>query len=1236
MQSLYPLDLPTLEQVIECSPLTVLPDTLLIDAIALMNPVSNSQVKSASGFSSCVLVVKEKKIVGILTLRDIVRLTGKGVDLSRVKISEVVMQPVISLTLTAAQNALTALSFMRQHRIRHLPVVDEQGQLVGLITQDRICQAIQPAHLLKLRCVTEVMVTEVIHTLPTTSVLELSQMMSDRQISCVVIVAPQETTLIPVGMIAQKDIIKVQLQGLDIAQTQAQAVMSNPVLSISPTESLWTVHQLMQERQVRRLAVVGEQGQLQGLVTQSNLLQVLDPLEIVRVIEVLQAKVEEQTVQLRQSNQQLEQEVRQRRQVEESLRQTQQELELRVAERTAQLVLTNARLQQEIEERKQIEARLQQREYQWQALFDRALDAIAIVDDKGRYVNVNPAACNLFGVSREELLGSTIADFTEPGFDFNQAWQQFCEQGQMFGEFELHRPDGTVRETEFAAVANFIPHFHLSMLRDVSDRQAALRDRKQTEETLRESEQRLQLALSVGNIGTWEWNFKTNQVIWSESLFTLFGLTPDTFDVSYENFLNLIVHPEDRELLHQSVLRAINQQVPHNLEFRFFYPDGTLGWSVCKGQILYDDATNEPLQMIGVNIDITDRKQSELEIRKFVSLADNSTEFIGMCDMNFVPFYLNPAGMQLVGLNDTHQYSQTPVREFFFPEDRDFIINEFFPRVLREGRAEVEIRFRHFQTGEALWMVYSVSCVKDINDQLIGLAAVSRNISDRKLAEQKIAEQAALIDIATDAIFVRDLENRILFWNRGAENLYGWTAEESVGKLAHELLHVESLFQMAAGVKTTLEQGFWQGELEKTTKTGRKIIVASRWTLVHNQFGKSQSILSVNTDITEKKQLEQQFYRAQRLESLGTLASGIAHDLNNVFAPIMMISQLLPARCKNVDAQTQELFKTLQNNSQRGADLVKQILTFARGTEGKRILLQPKHLLQELVKVIQQTFPKSIEIVSDISTNNLWMVQADRTQLEQVFMNLAVNARDAMPNGGMLTIAAENRMIDETYSRMHLQAKAGGHIVVSVSDTGTGIPPEILERIFDPFFTTKEVGKGTGLGLSTVLGIVKNHGGFVEVASQVGKGTKFQIFLPIAEGTVTETIPKERLAFGNGEWILVVDDEVVIQQTTQETLADYNYKTLVANDGIEALVLYIEHQPKISAVLLDMSMPNMDGLTAIRTLRTLNPNVKIIAVSGLPSNKQKAIAIGANKFLSKPYTATDLLNTLSDAIRIKK
>jgi CheY-like chemotaxis protein len=344
----------------------------------------------------------------------------------------------------------------------------------------------------------------------------------------------------------------------------------------------------------------------------------------------------------------------------------------------------------------------------------------------------------------------------------------------------------------------------------------------------------------------------------------------------------------------------------------------------------------------------------------------------------------------------------------------------------------------------------------------------------------------------------------------------------------------------------------------------------------------------------------------------------------------MMIAQLLPLKCKNVDAPTQELFKTLKTNSKRGSDLVKQILTFARGTEGKHILLQPGHLLKELVKVIKQTFPKSIEIVTDIPTATLWIVKADPTQLDQVFMNLAVNARDAMPNGGKLTITAENRMIDETYARMHLEATVGGYVVVTVTDTGTGILPEFLDRIFDPFFTTKEVGKGTGLGLSTVLGIVKNHGGFVEVSTGLGKGTEFQVFLPRGEGTATETITKTELLKGNGELILVVDDELAVQQVIQTTLESYNFKIVVANDGIEAINLYIKHQREISVVLLDMLMPNMDGLITIRTLQTLNPNVKIIATSGLAANEQKAVAAGARKFLSKPYTATNLLNTLSE------
>ena len=486
-----------------------------------------------------------------------------------------------------------------------------------------------------------------------------------------------------------------------------------------------------------------------------------------------------------------------------------------------------------------------------------------------------------------------------------------------------------------------------------------------------------------------------------------------------------------------------------------------------------------------------------------------------------------------------------------------------------------------------------------------------------------------MIDIATDAIFVQDLENHILFWSQGAERLYGSTAAETVGQTAQELFHPECPSQRSKSIQTTIEKGSWQGELKQVKKDGTEIMVASRWTLVRDEFGQPKSILVVNTDITEKKQLEQQFYRAQRLESLGTLASGIAHDLNNVFTPILGIAQLLPLKLPNIDRRTQELLESLEDSAKRGANMVKQILTFARGAEGKRISLQVEHILFEVAKIARQTFPKSIEICTDIPARTLSMVRAEPTQLHQVFMNLAVNARDAMPNGGSLNFSAENLFLDEIYARMHLDAHEGNYVAVTISDTGIGIPPEQNERIFEPFFTTKEVGRGTGLGLSTVLGIVKNHGGFLQVLSEVDKGTQFKVYLPAAETIATQPSAEAQLPRGNGELILVVDDEATVQQITQDSLAAYNYRTLVAGDGIEAIALYAEHRQEISAVLMDLMMPNMDGLTAIRTLQKMNPQVKIIATSGLTANTQQVFSAGARAFLAKPYTAKELLQALS-------
>jgi PAS domain S-box-containing protein len=507
---------------------------------------------------------------------------------------------------------------------------------------------------------------------------------------------------------------------------------------------------------------------------------------------------------------------------------------------------------------------------------------------------------------------------------------------------------------------------------------------------------------------------------------------------------------------------------------------------------------------------------------------------------------------------------------------------------------------------------------------------LEQEIQERKRSEQKILEQAALLDITTDAILVQDLSHHILFWNKGAQHLYGWNAQEAIGKNAMQLLYRYPLSELENTLEILAESGSWQGELRQATKQGKEIIVASRWTLMHDDEGKPKSILSVSTDITEKKQLEAQFLRAQRMESLGTLASGIAHDLNNALTPIMMTVQLLERKLQ--DEQSHEWLSILETNVKRSADLVKQVLLFSRGLEGQRTTLEVKRLIAEIEQIVKQTFSRAIQVRSELPSENLWNILGDSTQLHQVLMNLCVNARDAMPEGGTLQITATNLWIDTHYARMHIDAKVGPYVVITVSDTGIGIEREIVDKIFEPFFTTKEVGKGTGLGLSTVMGIIKSHGGFVNVYSEPGKGTHFKVYLPVTQSRETNfsSTSQQELPLGHGELILVVDDEDSIREITKTSLETYGYNVLVASDGIEAIALYTQHKQEISAVLIDMMMPSMDGPTTIRVLQKINPLVKIIGVSGLVSNHKMIELVGNNvkTFLPKPYTSNELLTNL--------
>jgi PAS domain S-box-containing protein len=1520
----------TLDRLIDRSPLMVAANTPVTDVLSCMSQVGESgdnlsATESLPGSTlptrdtrDCVLVAEENRLAGIFTERDVLRLTASRVDLTNLLVAEVMTHSVVTLTLSESQNIFTALSLMSQHRICHLPIVDKKGQLLGLV----------------------------------------------------------------------------------------------------------------------------------GL---TNLLQAVDFQNMARYIPALLQRHKEQNAKLRQVNQEL--------------------------QKTKELSCQNeARHILELEEANKL---LQQRDCQWQDLFDNALDAIAIADDEGRYVDVNPAACELFGLSKEELLHRRVTDFADPTLDVTGVWQQFLQQGQLKGEFILHRPDGQVRQTEFAAVANFIPHRHLSILRDITDR-------KQTEAKLKENEERLKLALETNQIGIWDWYIPKNKIIWSENLELLFGLAPGTFDGRFETFINL-VHPEERELVQQAVMEAVRDKKDYELQFRVVWPNGKIRWAASKGRVFYD-STDKPIRMIGLDADITahkeletalqvsetklgdilsntsasifsfrvfanrdweyeyqspgceaiygytteeiladkffwmsrvlpedrekvlmplfenffaertssvefrfqhkdgsvrwisgtytsrrvaaapatkgartqdcwivtgicldtsDRKQAELmlkqQIRREQLIAEISqnirqslnldevlsrtvkrvrevlntdrviifrfrpdwqgdviTESVGaewtpilsttiydpcFSDRYIEPYLqghigisydigredLQPCYVELLqqfqvkanlvvpilqkeylwGLLIAHHCSaprqwqpseidllqqlattvaiaiqQSEVYEqmeqelsareqmqivleeseerfrtlsaaapigicqtnadgiciytnarwqemsglslqdslgdgwlqAIHPEDRSALFTAW--EAYLEGRGEFCHEFRLLTPKkEVRWISTRAAAMKSTTGEIIGyvsiqediteqkqvqealqkseqqlqaildnspaaiylidsqnrhllvnrsyaqllsatpeslrgksiyevwpteiantfaannqqvlqenqaieieetvahtdeihtyltikfplqdangipyaVCGISTDITERKLSEQKIREQATLIDVASDAIFVRDLDNRILFWNKGAERLYGWMADEVLGQKAHELFTRKSSSQLEEGLNITLEQGSWQGELAQITKTGKEIIVVSRWSLVHDESGQPQSILVVNSDITEHKQLEAQFYRTQRLESLGTLASGIAHDLNNILTPILGIAQLLPLQLSSSDPEIENLLKILHDSASRGSALVKQILSFAQGgEETESQLVQVKHLLWEVKNFVRQTFPKSIAVEAKIP-KDLWTIRGDSTQLHQVLMNLCVNARDATSDGGTLSISAANQFLDEQFVRLNWEAKVGPYLVITVCDTGTGIPPEIVERIFDPFFTTKELGRGTGLGLSTVRGIIKAHGGFITVRSEVGRGSQFGVYLPAAEIDQIEREAERNLPRGEGELILLVDDEVEIREITKKTLETYNYRVLTASDGIEAIAVYAQHQERIDAVLLDLIMPEMDGLTAMRTLYKINPSIKMIAVSGVATEQKAAGAteIGNCAFLAKPYTTEELLLTLRSVI----
>jgi PAS domain S-box-containing protein len=875
-------------------------------------------------------------------------------------------------------------------------------------------------------------------------------------------------------------------------------------------------------------------------------------------------------------------------------------------------------------------SQLRSSEMRYRRLFESARDGILIINpETQKIIDANPFMSELLGYSRDELLGKQLWEIGMLSDEAaNQATLQLLIKTNYirYEDLPLMSKTGTPREVEF--VSNLYQEGDQQVIqcniRDITEKKVAQRRANLLDTCIAN----LNDIILITDASPLE-EPGPKIVFVNDAFERITGYSSSDAIGRSPRFLQ--GKKTDHGVLRE-IHQALVQEQPIRRQVVNYRKNGT-EYLMDIDMVPVLNGDGKCTNFVAIEHDITEQKLAEHALvaseRKFRMLFDLAIDGIFMVrDGVFVD--CNPKGLEIFGATREQLIGNSPA--------------SFSPPSQPDGRNSVEkAEELHQLTLEGFPQTFAWDQLRldgtlihtDVSlnrlelGDVVYVHAVVRDVSARRRAEEQIAEQASLLDQTQDAIIVRDLEGRILFWNKGAERMYGWTSQEVKGIDLDGFLE-KNPKKFSEVNNLTIKNDEWSGELQHFTRDGTELTIESRWTLIRGQDGQPKSTLAINTDITDRKKIEGQFLRSQRMESIGTLAGGIAHDLNNILAPILMSIELLKTPSDSSEKKT--ILDTIEGSAKRGADIVRQVLSFARGMEGERIEVQPKQLLKDLALIIRDTFPKDIRLNFSVPGDS-WTILGDPTQIHQVLLNLCVNARDAMPNGGNLSISVENCILDEQYLAMNLQAKSGRYLKFIVTDSGMGIPATLIDKIFEPFFTTKELNKGTGLGLSTVAAIVKSHGGVINVYSDRGKGTVFTIYLQAME--ISSQARKEQtehanLPRGNDELILVVDDEVPLLTITSRTLTTFGYRVLTAVDGADALGIYLQHKNEISAVVTDMMMPVMDGPAMIHALIKINPAIKIVAASGLNMNGSvaKASGEGVKHFLTKPYTAGTLLKTL--------
>ncbi|MEA2572018.1 MAG: hypothetical protein QOI24_4019 [Acidobacteriota bacterium] len=901
----------------------------------------------------------------------------------------------------------------------------------------------------------------------------------------------------------------------------------------------------------------------------------------------------------------------------------------------------------DITERKRTETALRET----QALFNAFMESSPTVkwmkDDRGRYIYANRAWSEAFGLEREEAIGKTIVDLA-PGpsaVGITEAEQEVLRRNE---------PIETIDETNSGGKKRIwssirFPFRNPSGEPFVGGIAVDITARTQAEAALRASEAQFEVVIENLQEGLVIADTAGNIRHLNPAVLRLFGLSgsedwrramslfPETFELATLDgtVLRFEQWPINRilagETLNNIELRVRRRNEPWE---RFFTFTGAIA--------RYPDY--ESLAFVTIN-DVTERRRAEdqlrethAQLREFLDHSPAVLYALRIDGERIVPRLVSENITRLLGYEKEETLSMEWWTEQIHPEDRARA-EAGMSEALSRGTSQTEYRLRH-KAGSYSWVEDTRRLVRDASGRPAELVGATLDIDERRRAQDELREsERRFRDMLGNLDLIAMMLDRdacITYCNDYLVQLSGWRREELLGKdWLETFIPQEISLDLHAAFASLLSDApqFWHHENEITTRSGKRRVIRWNNSLLRSASGNVIGTASIGEDVTDQKNLEKQMLRAQRLESLGALAGGIAHDMNNMLMPILMGVTLL--RKFEPSERSLKAIENIEQSARRGRDLVNQVLLFARGTDTARKPVNLNEVVREVAAIITHTFPKDITIEVSIP-EDLAHVTADSTQLTQVLLNLCVNARDAMPGGGEISISAAKTEIPEQYANAH-GASAGPWVVLTVSDTGEGIPSEISDRIFDPFFTTKEVGKGTGIGLSTVQGIVASHGGFITVSSTVGAGSTFNVHLPAeaagpAMGPVGENA--EPLAGGHGELIMVVDDDASVLLITKQALEAFGYRVITAADGAQAIGLFSPRHSEIAAVVTDMVMPVMDGPTLVAALQSIDPSVRVVATtgSGSPACQRKLAKAGVRQILHKPYTADDLLRMVADIL----